>query len=76
MSVIGRSIHKGEEFLIAIQPDGTRVLLPAWMFRPESADFAVADGPPRFPLGVLASLRRELEAVLPSFRTPLSRIGV
>jgi len=64
MRVVGRSVHEDEEFLIAVQPDGTRTLLPAWMLRPESANLVVADGFPRFPLTVLATLRREIEAVL------------
>ena len=64
MRVVGRSVQNGQEFLIAVQPDGTRTLLPAWMSRPESAKFVVSDALPCFPLAVLANLCRELEAVL------------
>ena len=64
IQVIGQSVHDGQEFLVCIQPDGTRMLLPAWMTRPGSAGLVVADGPPCFPAAVLGGLFRELEAVL------------
>ena len=62
--MVGRSVHDGHEFLIVVQPDGTRTLLPAWMMWPESAKLTVRANPPRFPLATLANLSRELEAVL------------
>ena len=39
VGVLGRKLHGGEKHFIVRQPDGTLMLLPAWMTRPDADAF-------------------------------------
>jgi hypothetical protein len=39
VGVLGRKQHGGEEHFIVRQPDGTLMLLPAWMTHPDAGAF-------------------------------------
>jgi hypothetical protein len=55
--------RSGTIFLVVQQPDGTFACLPAWMTEDAASRFEIGDEP-RFPLNILRSLRREVDALL------------
>jgi hypothetical protein len=61
LRVVGASEHRGERFVIAYQPDGTRTRVPQWMTCPESARLSV-HSPPRLSIASLRVLRLEVDS--------------
>jgi hypothetical protein len=61
---IRRRLESGSvEFVVVLQPDGSFASLPAWMTEPVASRFEIGDEP-RFPLGILRSMRAEVDALL------------
>jgi hypothetical protein len=61
--VLKRYAYRGTELVVLSQPDGSHACIPAWMTHPAAMHFKLS-AEPRFSLGVLQSLRAEIDALL------------
>jgi hypothetical protein len=65
VGVLGCKQHGGEEHFIVRQPDGTLMLLPAWMTNPDAGAFRIISDP-RLPVNRLSHLRILIDLLLAS----------
>ena len=63
--VLGRKQHCGDEHFIAVKPDGTLTLLPAWMADSTAASFRLIFDP-RLSVKRLSDLGALVDALLAS----------
>jgi len=61
--IIRRFTYRGTEMVVIPQPDDSSACIPAWMVQETAAQYSLC-AEPQFSLGVVRSLRAEVDALL------------